>query len=393
MFGVLLIALKSRRLACGLAFALLGVVAPAGHAAEPLAASLREEVIFIGKPGPLGVQLETTLFRPPGDGPFPLVIINHGKAPGDAHFQQRQRYLLAAREFVSRGYAVATPMRQGFARSGGNFISGGCNIEGNGIAQADDVEAALAALARRPDIDASRTVVMGQSHGGLTTMALGARKLAQVVGLVNFAGGLRVESCLRWELDLAAAMGDYGAATRVPSLWFYGDNDEYFTVETWRRMFKAYTDAGGPARLVAYGNFRANSHAMFGSSAGIKIWLPEVRSFFQQLGLPFDIQHRIVLADHESPPPAPSGYAAIDDVARIPFINPKGRAAWSIYLDQPPPKAFAISPHGGWGWRGGDPAAMRRALERCNQAAGSENCVLYAVDDDVVWRDGASPAP
>ncbi|MEP6504980.1 MAG: CocE/NonD family hydrolase [Betaproteobacteria bacterium] len=386
MLVSLLIALDPRRIARGLVLALLAVAAAAG-AAEPLAASLREEVIFASKPGPFAVQLETTLFRPPGDGPFPLVIINHGKAPGAAHFQPRQRYLLAARELVSRGYAVATPMRQGFARSGGNFVAGGCNIEGNGVAQADDVAATLAALARRPDIDASRTVVMGQSHGGLATMALGARNLPQVVGLVNFAGGLRVESCLRWELDLATAMGDYGAATRVPSLWFYGDNDEYFSVETWHRMFKAYIDAGGPARLVAFGNFRANSHAMFGSSAGLKIWLPEVRAFFRQLGLPFDVQYRIVLADHESAPPAPSGFAAIDDVAHIPFINAKGRAAWSTYLDQPPPKAFAVSRHGGWAWRGGDPAAMRQSLERCTQATGRDDCQLYAVDDDVVWQD------
>jgi len=382
------IAAASRRLARRLALALLALAPAAAGAAEPLAASLREEVIFVAKPGPFGaVQLETTLFRPPGNGPFPLVIINHGKSPGDAHFQPRQRYLLAAREFVSRGYAVATPMRQGFARSGGNFVTGGCNVEGNGVAQADDVQAALAALARRPDIDASRTVVMGQSHGGLTTMALGARNLPQVAGLVNFAGGLRIDSCPRWELDLATAMGDYGAATRVPSLWFYGDNDEYFSVDTWRRMVKAYTEAGGAARLVAFGSFRANAHAMFGSAAGLKIWLPEVRSFFRQLGLPFDVQYRIVLADHDAPAPPPTGFAAIDDVARIPFINAKGRSAWSTYLDQPPPKAFAVSRHGGWAWRGGDPAAMRDSLERCTQATGRDDCQLYAVDDDVVWQD------
>lgn len=379
-------AAASRRVLAGLSLALLAAAGPPAGAAEQLAASLREEVIFIPKPGPFGVLLETTLFRPPGDGPFPLVIINHGKAPGDPHRQPRQRYLLAAREFVSRGYAVATPMRQGFAHSGGNFVSGGCNIEGNGVAQADDVAATLAALARRRDIDASRTVVMGQSHGGLTTMALGARRLPQVAGLVNFAGGLRVESCPRWESDLASAMGDYGAATRVPSLWFYGDNDEYFPVRTWRRLYQAYTDAGGPARLVAYGSFRSDSHAMFGSGAGLKIWVPEVRRFFVQLGLPFEVKYRVVLADHEAPPPPPSGFAPIEDATRIPFINARGRSAWATYLDQPPPKAFAISSHGGWWWRGGDPAAMREAVERCTQATGREPCRLYAVDDAVVWR-------
>jgi dienelactone hydrolase len=385
-------ATRSRRAVAWVALAWLALFAGAASAAETLAASLREEVIYIDKPGHGGVKLETTLFRPPGDGPFPLVIINHGKAPGDPRYQPRQRYLLQAREFVSRGYAVATPMRQGFADSVGPYFGDSCDIEGNGKAQAVDVLVTLSALSKRPDIDISRTVVMGQSHGGLTTMAVGALKLKEVVGLVNFAGGLRVEKCLGWRVELAHAMRDYGADTRVPSLWFYGDNDEFFSVDTWQEMFTGYTAAGGPARMVAFGKFRDNSHAMFASGAGIQIWLPEVRTFFQQLGLPFDVKYRIVLAEHETPVPAPSGFAAIDDVARIPAISDKGRASWSTYLDEPPPKAFAISPHGSWAWRGGDPAAMRVALEHCSKGFAKEPCQLYAVDDNVVWQPAAAAA-
>jgi dienelactone hydrolase len=366
---------------------------PWARADEPLAASLREEVLALPKPGVAGVTLQTTLFRPPGDGPFPLVIINHGKTPGNAHLQPRQRYLVAAREFVSRGYAVATPMRQGFAQSGGNYAGGGCDIEGNGIAQADDVEAALRDLAQRPDIDAHRVVVMGQSHGGLTTMALGRRKLPQVVGLVNFAGGLRVNDCAGWRAELVAAMRDYGAATRVPSLWFYGDNDAYFDVDTWHRMYQAYTEAGGPARLVAFGPFRDNSHVMFGSAAGLHIWLPEVKKFFAQLGLPFDVRYRIVLADHDSAPPPASGFATIGDVARLPLVGDSGRAAYRVFLDEPPPKAFVIGPGGAWSWRSGRPDAMGSALASCQQrTAPRAGCQLYAVDDDVVWRPAAVPA-
>jgi dienelactone hydrolase len=282
-------------------------------------------------------------------------------------------------------------MRQGFADSGGNYVNTGCNIEANGKAQALDVVVTLSALARRPDIDISHTVVIGQSHGGLTTMAVGALKLQQVVGLINFAGGLRVDSCPQWRTELENAMRGYGADTRVPSLWFYGDNDEFFSVDTWQEMFKGYTAEGGPARMVAFGKFRDNSHAMFGSSAGLKIWLPEVRIFFRQLGLPFDVKYRIVLADHETPPPPPSGFTAIDDVAGIPFVGDKGRAAWPNYLDAPPPKAFAVSPHGSWAFRFGDPAAMRLAVERCSQGFAKEPCQLYAVDDEVVWH-AAPPA-
>jgi dienelactone hydrolase len=382
-----------RRIVVAFALSSLATLAGMARAAEALAPSLREEVIYIDKPGRGGVKLETTLFRPPGDGPFPLVIINHGKSLGDPHGGPRVRYLLAAREFLSRGYAVATPMRQGFAESTGPYISDGCDIEANGKAQAVDVAVTIAALSRRPDIDASHTVVMGQSHGGLTTMALGSLNPKEVVGLVNFAGGLRMENCSRWRTDLTSAMRDFGARGRVPSLWFYGDNDQLFDTDLWQGMYQVYTEAGGRARMVAFGKFRDNSHMMFGSSAGLRIWVPEVGKFFRELGLPFDVRYRVVLADHETPPPPASGFAPIDDATRIPLVNDTGRAAWVEYLGAPPPKAFAVSPHGRWYYRYGDPAAMREALERCGENRRQEPCQLYAVDDDVVWRAEASPTP
>jgi len=42
--------------------------------------ALPSEIVFIPKtPGVNGVKLETTIYRPEGKGPFPLVVINHGK--------------------------------------------------------------------------------------------------------------------------------------------------------------------------------------------------------------------------------------------------------------------------------------------------------------------------
>jgi len=257
-------------------------------AAQSLAADLREEIVMVKKPGLFSAELETTLFRPAGDGPFPLVIVNHGKAPGNPRFQERARYLVAARELVSRGYAVAVPMRQGFSKSGGSYIGGGCNVESNGRVQADDVIAALDHFAARPDIDARRVVVIGQSHGGFTTLAVGALHRPEIAGLVNFAGGLRQENCNGWERALADAVESYAKTTTVPSLWFYGDNDSFFTPETWQRMHAQYTSGGGRARLVAFGSFGTDSHALFGSNRGSAVWLPELAAFFTQLGLPFE---------------------------------------------------------------------------------------------------------
>lgn len=266
------------------------LVAGTAMAQATLAADLREEVVVVKKPGVFGAELETTLFRPAGDGPFPLIVINHGKESGNPRFQNRGRYVVAARELVRRGYAVVVPMRQGFSKSTGSYIGGGCNVESNGRVQAEDVEAALNHFAARPDIDAKQVVVFGQSHGGLTTLALGSLHLPNVVGLVNFAGGLRQEGCNGWERSLADAVASYARSTRVPSLWFYGDNDSYFVPETWQRMHTQYVTAGGQARLVAFGAFGTDAHGMFSSAKGTPIWVPEVGAFFATLGLPFAVK-------------------------------------------------------------------------------------------------------
>jgi dienelactone hydrolase len=374
-----------RRLTWLLLLCLIGTAS-----AQDLVAALREEVVTVKKSGLFTLELETTYFRPPGDGPFPLVIINHGKAPGDTRFQGRARYLAASRELVQRGYAVVVPMRQGFSKSSGSYIGGGCNVYSNGLAQAEDVRATLEAYAQRPEVDARRVVVLGQSHGGLTTLATGALNLPGVVGLVNFAGGLRQEQCVGWERNLADAFGRYGKATQVPALFFYGDNDSYWSVPTWTEMVREYNEgSGGKARVVAFGVFGRDAHEMFASRSGVKVWLPEMDKFFRQLGLPFDKQRDIALVEHAEPVPADSGFAPLADAQALPGASPAAREGYNAFLAAEAPKAFALGAHGGWSWRSGVAGAMSQALERCGQRNKDQPCKLYAVDDRVVWtKDG-----
>ena len=140
-----------------------------------LNASLNETVVQIPKPGLFTVELETTIYKPDGAGPFPVALINHGKAFGDPRFQSRYRPGLAARYFLQRGYAVVVPMRQGFSKSGGSYIGGGCNVQSNGQVQASDVKAVLDHVTQQTWADKERMVVLGQSHGGWTTLAFGAQ--------------------------------------------------------------------------------------------------------------------------------------------------------------------------------------------------------------------------
>lgn len=272
------------RCAMAVAGCLVVVVSAQSFAA---ATALPESIVMVPKKSSLfTTELETTLYLPEGAGPFPVAVINHGKANGDPRFQARYRPVNAARFFLQRGYAVVVPMRQGFSKSTGSYIGGGCNVESNGREQAGDVVAVLDYVTAQPWADKSRIVVVGQSHGGWTTLAFGTRDYPGVKGLINFAGGLRQEQCTGWQQGLIGAAGNFGKETHLPSLWFYGDNDSYFPPFAWKGMHERYVAEGASSRLVAFGTFGSDSHAMFGSAKGIRIWQPEVAAFLHEIGMP-----------------------------------------------------------------------------------------------------------
>jgi dienelactone hydrolase len=366
---------------------LAGVAALVTHtaSAQDLDATLREEVVMVPGTGFTESELEVTLYRPPGDGPFPVVVINHGRALGNARMQPRARYPLAAREFVSRGYLVAVPMRQGFSRSGGNEISGGCNVQSNGVQQAKSVRRTLDWLGQQAYADVSRNVVMGQSHGGLTTLAYGTDPHPGTKLLVNFAGGLRQESCTGWQSNMTRGIGSYGETTKLPSLWFYGDNDSYFAPEVWKEAHGRYQQAGGRAELVAFGNFGSDAHAMFGSRAGLPIWQPKVIAAMAQAGLPTRVVNDMKSAADITTPPA-SGFAKTDELDKVPVRTDAGREAYQKWLNAESPKAFVIHPvKRTWSWAVGGERPFARAMANCERLAASP-CEFYAVDDAVVWK-------
>jgi dienelactone hydrolase len=375
-----------------LAAALLGGFTATARAQDAeLNASVHERVLQVPKPGLLAPGLETTLYKPEGPGPFPVAVINHGKAYGDARFQSRYRPLGAVRYFMQRGYAVVVPMRQGFSRSGGSYVSGGCNVGGNGLAQAGDVRAVLDHVAAQPWADKNNMVVLGQSHGGWTTLALGVQGYPGVKALVNFAGGLRQNACPAWENGLVRAAADYGKQTTLPSLWFYGDNDSYFSTATYQAMYSAYTAAGGPGRLVAFGHFGADAHHLFGSRAGQPIWQPEVTKLLASVGLPSEplpefSRYRMAGA---TPIPAATSFARLDDDSKLPYLKVAGRTGYKTYLGKMVPRAFAIGSDGAWGWADGGDDPLKRALDNCGRHSKKPPCRLYSVDDAVVWTGGA----
>ena len=94
-------------------------------------------------------------------------------------------------------------------------------------------------------------------------------------------------------------------------------------------------------------------------------------------------------------PPA-SGYADINDVQQVPFLDQRGREVYQLWLTRSGPRAFVVAEDGfvwqSWGTPP-DPNLPRdpalRALQGCYNH-GAKNCQLYAVDDAVVYRPSAA---
>lgn len=348
---------------------------------------LGESVVFIKNNKLFAVDMETTVFRPEGAGPFPVVVINHGKATGNNHLQARYRAMPATRELLQRGYAVVLPMRQGFSKSGGSAVGEGCNIGGNGEAQAEDVKAVVTWLGQQPWADTGRMLMMGQSHGGLTTLAYAQEAHPGFKLFVNFAGGLKYRVGCQWELALKDAYAAYGAKTKVSSLWFYGENDSYFPPQVIKPAFEAYKSAGGPAEMVAYVPFGVDAHAMFGSYSGLPIWWKRVEEKLTAAALPTRVifpQYALNKLPGFSLPP-PSGFAALEDESKLPFVRDTGRAGYKTYLAKSLPRAFAIAPNGAWGLADGGDDPLKRSMDNCNKS-GKGECKLYSADNFVVWK-------
>jgi dienelactone hydrolase len=367
-------------IAIGLSFFLSSGAA----SAITLDTSLNEQVVMVpAGSGANSVELETTIFKPPGAGPFPLVIMNHGKALGNPRNQGRDRFIAISREFVMRGYAVVIPMRKGFSRSSGDYADYGCDMTSNGQAQADDLQSALEYLVTQSWADKDRILVAGQSYGGLATMAFGTRHFPGVKGLINFAGGLKMHggSC-QWQASLIKAFTEYGAKSALPSIWFYGENDQHFGPQLAAKMYEAYVHAGGLAKLIAYGPFRKDAHGMSGSREGVKVWWPETEKFLKEIGLPTEP----VVALNEQYSMPPTNYAALDNIEAVPYLKDKDREQYRAFLSKPFPRAFAMSATGAWSWAedGDDPVAQ--AIANC-QKSSSAPCKLYAVNNQVVWGD------
>ncbi len=290
----LVLAVQAALLAAGAAPAAAAVILrPAG---PRVILPLNEQVIRVPLTVTRGSEtrsltLEATLYLPEGSGPFPLVVLNHGSPRDPATRATRVRFEAPSWEFVQMGFAVVIPMRRGFGHSEGDYAEeeGYCErslFYEAGMESAKDVLATVRFMSSKPFIDAQRIVLAGHSTGGFAALAAASQGFPGLRGVINFAGGrgsMKEKQCS--PPNLVEACRRFGAATRVPTLWLYAENDTYFPPWLAREMFQGYRETGGRGQLLIFPPFGEEGHFLFTDGGGLALWAPVVSRFLREIEL------------------------------------------------------------------------------------------------------------
>lgn len=233
-----------------------------------------------------GRDLAGFLYLPPGDGPFPCMITNHGSTINQGTTDLCRPGTAAL--LMSWGIASLLVHRRGYGDSPGpaweadvsaRFGSDDYDAQlvGRLDAESDDVLAALDVAAARPDIDRDHLGVMGSSFGG-TVSLLAAAKTERVRCTVEFAG-----AAMNWERTpkLRRAMLDATTRLTAPIYLLQAAND--YSVAPTIELAAAMKNSALEVRSRVFPAFGlSNDEGHFFERAGAMIWGPEIRRFLER---------------------------------------------------------------------------------------------------------------
>ena len=233
-----------------------------------------------------GVPMLTTVFRPEGEGPFPLVLMSHGTTR-DA--LQRIYFPLlefgtAAQWFAARNYVVVAPQRPGHGDTGGPWYEDVVPCDhpqfqeaGLSVAEADAV--AVDYMVNFAFVQSQGTIVVGQSAGGFGSLAYASQNPPALRAMINFAGGRTCAENPRAPEELVRVTANFCRTVRVPMLWIYTENDHFFPPKVSRAMFDACRAAGANVEYHLLPPFEENGHFLMDVPAAVRIWAPIVTRF------------------------------------------------------------------------------------------------------------------
>jgi dienelactone hydrolase len=245
----------------------------------------RRQAWLVPLPDP-DIASHAWLFRPPGEGPFPLALIAHATTQNVLRRAQmpQPEYPALSAWLVARGFAVLVPERSGHGGTGGRYLEdqGGCdeaNYSRSGHATAEAIAAALNYLRGQSFVRQDGAVVIGHSAGAWGALALADDNPPGVAAIVAFAPGrggqandLPNQVCAPHTLLASAA--EFGKTARVPVTWLVAANDTYFSPEFSRQLADAFRGGGDKVDFRVLAASGGEGHWLAESAAGAKIYGP-----------------------------------------------------------------------------------------------------------------------
>lgn len=239
---------------------------------------------FLG--GKKDLKLEATLYKPEGNGPFPLLIMNHGSTgPGKIPARQTLRFESFGKLFTQWGFVMLAPMRRGRGQSDGDYEEpywcSDAEVD-RGIKNAiQDLDAVFNYVKTLPYIDPSRILLSGVSRGGILSVVYAAERPASVRAVINFVGGWMGEGCTKYMDDPNLRyFKRSGARTTTPMLFLYAGNDSYYSKEAIKSYVRAFERAGGKVVFRLYESVGEDGHYL---SRYPDIWLRDVEDFLKSV--------------------------------------------------------------------------------------------------------------
>ena len=231
-------------------------------------------------------RLKGWLHLPPGPGPFPCLITNHGSGIDKGTLDVSRPG--TASLLMSWGIASFLPHRRGYGASEGpawrEEVSADygtpeydAQLAARLDAESDDVLAALDVVAALPEIDARHIGVMGSSFGGTTTL-LAAAKTSRFTCAIDFAG-----AAMNWDRapGLRALMTQAAQKLTMPVFFAQAAND--YSIGPTQHLPKSLEGTGKIVMSRIYPAFGVNhSEGHLLESRGPLIWAADVRHFLEQ---------------------------------------------------------------------------------------------------------------
>ena len=228
------------------------------------------------------------LFRPAGDGPFPLAVIAHASSQNVLRRAQmpQPEYRALAAWLVAHGFAVLVPERPGHGATGGKYLEdqGGCDeadYVGAGRATAAAIAVALNYLRGQPFIRGEGALIIGHSAGAWGALALAGQNPAGVAAIIAFAPGrgghandFPNQVCAPHTLVYAAA--EFGKGAKLPVTWLVAANDTYFSPIFSRQLADAFRSAGGKADFHVLAAYGGEGHWLPETDNGVKLAASEL---------------------------------------------------------------------------------------------------------------------